>query len=931
MITVRKDPKTGVTERTRSVCTVESCIEREREFLASGRRADLKREGYTHILENVSEVRALVDFYLYHTTRTFLHHDYEGKNTNMFHHRNRDGNVLVSLQLCSDGEHGYFLPIEHRDSAWMGWKPRYRKRAIRNIWREIRRLFQTPNPKFKYVTAHFAQFEDSVSRTLGGFQIINAPLLCTRHLAHLFDENVVKSGLDSPLSLKTIARYRFDFDLYEEADLEARSQGGLWLLPIERLARYGCMDVWVPERILDWMRPKMGDFRKDCMRLMIGLMAPTVKLESHMRVAGWRIDLNKNKALLARDSVIVGRMREILNEVKETPEAKKANEFLAKAYAKKGGMGTLFGNRDPWLLDITKKKDRAFLFFGLLGLKPRPAKPGTEEITKYTKELAAKGRFPSMDREFLDLYASAWNEKEGVWKNNLDSDGKPLYKSVTLWREYQGLKTLRGLFVKKIWTQYVRVNGPEHDCLDGRIHPTYDYAGTVTGRGVSYDPNGQQMPRSDTPTKKKVKSMITADEGCVLIAMDFRANEVRWGAICSGDKVLSKLLWRGEEAVDAYRRNPTEKSKAFANIASDIHKQTASIVFGIKDIYSYDWESMQAKRERAGTKAVIFGVLYGRGARAVAEQLGITVEEAKELIAKIRRSFPGLFEWLDNQPYVAQRNGYVRDPFGRRRRLAEFFYLADEIQAVKRAHRGVWKAEEIAPYMPQHDVWTIQRATKMIAEGGRLAKNSPIQGAASSANNIGSSELVFEIQPTLGHLSPLSILGDTEFAGVRRRTAGWKEYQRACEPIQSEIRKRGLLNSDSLFSKLREVHARWERDTNKHALPARLHAAVHDAGYVSANLEDVPRVMKVMEEVYVQHVTRIAERFYGVKMHAPLAVEFELGVDAGSAKGWDWTEQGYEEIVKDFPRLIKERDSGKIKPAIVPLPPGPCVGFSKVA
>ncbi len=87
------------------------------------------------------------------------------------------------------------------------------------------------------------------------------------------------------------------------------------------------------------------------------------------------------------------------------------------------------------------------------------------------------------------------------------------------------------------------------------------------------------------------------------------------------------------------------------------------------------------KTRRQDSKSVLIGLIYGRGAQSIADQINekrlekkqptITKEEAQELIDGIYASFPRLKEWMEETHNFIHKNGYIDDCFGRRRRLPD--------------------------------------------------------------------------------------------------------------------------------------------------------------------------------------------------------------------------------------------------------------------
>lgn len=213
---------------------------------------------------------------------------------------------------------------------------------------------------------------------------------------------------------------------------------------------------------------------------------------------------------------------------------------------------------------------------------------------------------------------------------------------------------------------------------DGRIHSTYKQHGTVTGRLSSAEPNLQNIPRDST-----IRGIFIAKTGCELIEADYGQAEFRFWAHYSQDPQMNNDIASGK----------------------DIHKMTAASAFGVP----YD---MVTKKQRQDAKAIVFGLMYGRGTWSVAQQLGISEEEAEKVVQIFFGRYPRAKAWLKNQVYFARQNGYVINHFGRIRRLP-----------------GINSSDEIVR-----------------SEAERQAKNSPIQSGASDMTCIASIRIKKELE-----------------------------------------------------------------------------------------------------------------------------------------------------------------------------------------
>lgn len=82
-------------------------------------------------------------------------------------------------------------------------------------------------------------------------------------------------------------------------------------------------------------------------------------------------------------------------------------------------------------------------------------------------------------------------------------------------------------------------------------------------------------------------------------------------------------------------------------------------------------QNKEGKSYRSMAKSILLGVLYGRGAASVGEQIGKSREEAQEIIDKFFKAFPKVKKWIDKTIENAHKTGYVEDIAGRRRRLPD--------------------------------------------------------------------------------------------------------------------------------------------------------------------------------------------------------------------------------------------------------------------
>ena len=176
----------------------------------------------------------------------------------------------------------------------------------------------------------------------------------------------------------------------------------------------------------------------------------------------------------------------------------------------------------------------------------------------------------------------------------------------------------------------------------GRVHTSYAQAVAVTGRLSSTNPNLQNIPIRTERGREIRKAFIPREPDRVLVSADYSQIELRIVAAISGDPNMCEAFKLGK----------------------DIHTATAAKVYGIN-------ETDVTKEMRYKAKSVNFGIIYGQGAFGLAENLGISRTEAKEIIDNYKKEFPNIQLYMDQQINQAKELGYVETLMGRKRWLRD--------------------------------------------------------------------------------------------------------------------------------------------------------------------------------------------------------------------------------------------------------------------
>lgn len=176
----------------------------------------------------------------------------------------------------------------------------------------------------------------------------------------------------------------------------------------------------------------------------------------------------------------------------------------------------------------------------------------------------------------------------------------------------------------------------------GRVHTTYGQAVAVTGRLASNNPNLQNIPVRTDRGKEIRKAFIPRDSKHILLSADYSQIELRIVAAISGDANMCAAFTKG----------------------TDIHTVTAARVYNVP-------EKEVTKEMRYKAKSVNFGIIYGQGAFGLADNLGISRTEAKEIIDNYKKEFPGIQQYMDGTINFARENGFVETLMGRKRWLRD--------------------------------------------------------------------------------------------------------------------------------------------------------------------------------------------------------------------------------------------------------------------
>ena len=182
----------------------------------------------------------------------------------------------------------------------------------------------------------------------------------------------------------------------------------------------------------------------------------------------------------------------------------------------------------------------------------------------------------------------------------------------------------------------------------GRIHAEInqlrsDTGGTVSGRLSYSNPNLQQIPARNKEYGKLIRGLFLPEEGCKWGSFDYSQQEPRLVVhyAATTDKKLGGLAG-ADVLIRAYREDD-----------ADFHQVVADM----------------ANIPRTQAKTINLGIFYGMGQAKLAKQLGITVEEAKAILAEYNSKVPFVKQLANRVQKQASETGAVKTIGGRKCRF----------------------------------------------------------------------------------------------------------------------------------------------------------------------------------------------------------------------------------------------------------------------
>ena len=219
------------------------------------------------------------------------------------------------------------------------------------------------------------------------------------------------------------------------------------------------------------------------------------------------------------------------------------------------------------------------------------------------------------------------------------------YEGVKILLEYRKLTKLKSTYIEPL---------PQKVWSDGFLHGEINQMGTKTGRLASENPNLQNIP----PAARKI---FVAPEGKLYMSCDFSKMEIFIACELSGDPNLYDALHSG----------------------ADVYSVIASKSYGLPIEQCGDGTVY-----RKHAKTALLGCMYGALPFTIAKQVGVSVEEGKEILDNFFNGNPVLTAQIHKCHDLVAAQGYVETLQGRKRRFPE---IPEKVKLLKKLDQMIYQ------------------------------------------------------------------------------------------------------------------------------------------------------------------------------------------------------------------------------------------------
>jgi len=736
-------------------------------------------------------------------------------------------NAIYYCQFALTSKRGYVVPLEHPKSPFSEADRKYIKKRLAEFLENVKY-------RDRVLIFHTGTFDLRIFRTQLGIKMINWKIHDIPAGEQLLDENLglfsrgFKTNLSGEFRVASYGGLRAMCMLYgnDHYHLEGkftkedRTTTGDYEANTPEVVEYASMDAQVLialaaeqfKRAANLLvRPSLDKPAESYLPYftnhLLNQMSNTVQGISYMEESGSPVDLDYLVELMApKKSPILGIIKDTAASMKELSTVKKANAILLKAAGKTAG--GLFGV-STFLWNPAKREHKEALFFNVMKLKSVATTPAGAA---------------SLGKVFVKEY-------------------KDSYPEVAIFEEWTKAKHMLSAFIKG-WHNKIREN--LDSVVEACLRPGFGFFTIVTGRLNSFGPSLQQVP-SRGKLAKYIKRMFRAPSGYLGLKYDFSAHEIRMWSILSNDHALAQSFIAGLELRRQLIAGPTDEIRKELKTKGDVHIQNAFKFFK-------KWIE-KSDPIRDATKALIFGVCYGKSPRTLAKDL--KSQRILELVYKVSNIEK------DIQSLDAASTDYLLT----KRKLNDQLKTARE--DLKEAEERDW--EEFA-----NDI--IDRLFQEFPDGHKF-----LTEALELVNKYG------QLMSPIGRVRHLWRV----FTGRRGVTAaaGRRAQNSPIQGIASEIGcSSAFLIMQTVYDWLKTKDTFFQRlgITNTMDMMPRYCRAVHDCNVFLAKYEMVLPMIHFQAYVATTGVTKFYKDVFNVDFTVIPEIEMEVSVTEDESKKWSW-------------------------------------------
>lgn len=759
--------------------------------------------------------------------------DTETRNLSILH------NKIYTIQFAGDKSPttGYVVPLHHPLFTWAPEDLKYIKRKLKDYLGAKRGTKGAPQEMVFFN----GMFDLRVIRRQFKLPIIWHNVWEITAGEHDLDENIKLLGSfgAKPGGLAAVlCSYENEFYFTAEFSKEDRGSIGTVKPNSKGFLMYGSMDV---VSILH-MRKKQIEAAKHQFigkyeyapffkRHVITQMSNTAHQLSHLKEAGSKIDVRYLRHLIGNDSPLRTEIAKLKRQLLSYKEVKEANSKLLGDTGFKS-KGLSFGKKKTEattnMFSWSKSLHLKTLFFDVMGLKPINESKKTGE--------------PSVDKDFIAEYKI---------KNPIVNDYGALVELMKLVSTYA-----RG------WYKRVTTN---LDALeDGHLRADYSFWDVATGRLASKNPNLQNIP-ARSKLAKIIKRMFVAPKGYLLVRYDYSAHEVRGWSIISGDMVLADAFRAGQKLRQKFIKDPSPENAAAIKKDGDIHLRN------VKTFFNKIVEKSDPLRD--AVKAVVFGVLYGKGASTLGEDTKIA--EINELKAKQAA--------LIDEMNKAETDKNI-DGAKAKKELATVDQQLKELMEEDRSSYAQGIIDKMMTEFKKGAAWT-----KKMAEFA--------------------TEKYYVYAPT-GRKRNLfaGLTGDKAIVAQQVR----KGSNAPVQGMASEIGvSAGRVITECYYEDLEHICDLLDIEYDPWALQMYFNRSVHDANYYAILYALVIPFIHILQYGATYGVTQHYKEAYGLEFTIEPEIEIETGAQDSNTFKWDWSLPA---LVSSITKSVEELDTLKLIP-----------------